>query len=258
MLGTLQSPLLQLRVSRANLLQYRAMQGLKTYPRKMKSLPSGLYGGLLSRTWPLYLSVSSTKSSNKYSLGHLRWFGEVVVGPVQRGEALLLYGLVKTVDPKTVVEFGFYKGHSAVNFLKAISSDSRLYSYDISDMSAQMARRIHDQRFRFIHKSQADFEWSDVGHRQVDFAFFDAAHDFRLNVETFGRLRSSLAEKALIVVHDTGEHGSAACVHQPDERRFVNYIKLDIGDFDQIHLHSTTKLRHGLTLLQRDVGPLPL
>lgn len=234
------------------------MQGIRTYERKAKLLPGYLCSLLLRRNWPFYLSVSSTGPSSKYSLGHLRYFGEVVVGPIQRDEALLLYGLVETVDPKTVVEFGFHEGHSAVNFLKAMSSDSKLYSYDISDMSAQLARRIHDKRFRFIHKSQADFEWSDVEDRQVDLAFFDAAHDFRLNVLTFGRLQRSLSEKALIVVHDTGGHGSAGCIHQPDERRFVNYIKLDIRGFDQIHLHSTTKYRHGLTLLQRNVGPLPL
>jgi predicted O-methyltransferase YrrM len=234
------------------------MKRIGTLARKAKLLPSHLLYRLLERIWPLYLYTSRNRSGSKYLLGHLRYYGENVLGPVQRDEALLLYSLVKTVDPKTIVEFGFYKGHSAINFLKAMSSDAKLYSYDISDGSVQLARRIHDKRFRFIHKSQADFEWSDVDNRLVDLVFFDAAHDFGLNVLTFSRLRNSLAERALIVVHDTGGHGSAGRIHQLDERRFVNYIKLDIRGFNQIHLHSTTKFRYGLTLLQRDIGPLPL
>jgi predicted O-methyltransferase YrrM len=51
---------------------------------------------------------------NKYSLSHLRTFEEYPAGPIQRDEALLLYALVKTVDPKTIVEFGFLAGHSAL------------------------------------------------------------------------------------------------------------------------------------------------
>ena len=188
----------------------------------------------------------------------------------------MLYALVKTVDPKTIVEFGFFAGHSANNFLKAMASDARLYSYDISEASMKLARKIHDKRFRFIFKSQTEFEPSDVDNRIIDLAFFDAAHDFRLNVATFEKLTGSLGARALIVVHDTGAwygdlkglktpqghflNGSASSgyIHQPGERAFVNYIRENMKDFDQIHLHCTSKFRHGMTVLQRNSKPLPL
>lgn len=177
----------------------------------------------------------------KYSLGHLRHFQEYSAGPIQRDEALLLYALVKTIDPKTIVEFGFLAGHSAINFLKAMSSDAMLYSYDILDLSKQASRKIHDARFRFIYKSQAEFEHSDVENRLVDLVFFDGSHDFQLNVVTFERVRECLNESALIIVHDTGawcsiidgfqtNEGyfidgltSRGYIHRPDERKFVNY-----------------------------------
>lgn len=222
--------------------------------------------------WPFDLFVLR----KKYSLSHLRYFGEYVAGPIQRDEALLLYALVKAVDPKTIVEFGFLLGHSALNFLKAMSSDARLYSYDILEGSRQLAMKIRDERFRFVFKSQADFECSDVDNRLVDLVFFDASHDFDVNVVTFEKVRMCLSERALIVVHDTGAwYGDlkgfqtaegyfvdhligGGYVHRPYERKFVNYIRENMEDFDQIHLHSTSKFRHGLTILQRNACALPV
>lgn len=247
------------------------MSGYRNFVKRMKSLRNHLTRKAVNSLWP-DLSVLRTS----YSLGHLKHFGEYAAGPIQRDEALLLYALVKTVDPKTIVEFGFFKGHSAINFLKAISSDARLYSYDISDASIQQASRIRDKRFQFIFKSQAEFEPSDIDNRLVDLAFFDASHNFNLNLATFEKLRLVLNEGALIVVHDTGAwHGnlkgfktpegyfiggstSAGYIHRPDERMFVNYIRETFSDFDQIHLHSISKIRHGLTVLQRNANALSM
>jgi len=210
----------------------------------------------------------------RYSLSHLALLDEVPPGPIQIDDALFLYALVKEVDPKTIVEFGFFLGHSAINFLKSMSKDARLYSYDIWDASKQAATRIKDPRFKFLFKSQTDFEPADIDNRTVDLAFFDAAHDFDLNVRTFDKLRDSLAEKALMVVHDTGAwyvnqkgpkteegyflNGSATVyIHHPGERRFVNYIKT-IGTFDQVHLHCSSNFRPGLTVIQKNSSLLPL
>ncbi len=222
------------------------------------------------------LALPRNITGTGYSLNHLRFFQDSEIGPIQKDEALLLYAIVKTVGPKTIVEFGFYKGHSAINFLKAMSSDARLYSYDISDAAKKLSRKINDSRFKFTTKSQADFEPQDVDNRLIDLAFFDASHDFNVNVVTFDKIRGYLNERALIIVHDTGTwHGdfkglltpkghfessaiNSGYIHQPGERAFVNYVKENMTDFDQIHLHSTSTFRHGLTVLQRNAGPLPL
>lgn len=245
------------------------MLRIKTIIKRMISLPRYLiWRGIKSPLFDLFFL------RKQYSLSHLRYFVEYAAGPIQRDEALLLYALVKTVDPKTIVEFGFLAGHSSTNFLKAMSSHARLYSYDIADFSMQSARRIRDERFRFVFKSQADFDCSDVDNRLVDLVFFDGSHDFHLNVLTFEKVRMCLSERAFIIVHDTGAwYGdmkgfqtpegyfidgstSRGYIHRPDERKFVNYIRENMADFDQIHLHSVYKFRHGLTVLQRNVDKL--
>jgi len=69
--------------------------------------------------------------------------------------------------------------------------------------------RIKDRRFKFAYKSQTDFELSDIDKRLVDLAFFDASHDFLLNVTTFEKVKGLLSERALIVIHETGAwHGN--------------------------------------------------
>ena len=247
------------------------MPGIKTFANRVISQPLRLIRLVINSSLFDLLLIR-----NKYSLSHLKHFNDHTIGPIQRDEALLLYALVKTVDPKTILEFGFYQGYSAMNFLKAMSPDAKLYSYDISETSLRIAKKIPDKRLKFVFKSQADFESSDIDDRLIDLVFFDASHDFSLNVVTLEKVRGYLNDRALIIVHDTGAHYgdmkglktpkgyflggpvSSSYIHQPDERRFVNYIKTNIKDFDQIHFHSTTKFRHGLTVLQRNTSPLPL
>ena len=52
------------------------------------------------------------------------------LGPLQDDEALLLYGLVRALRPRTVVEFGTAHGFSALNFLQALFDDqeARVFS----------------------------------------------------------------------------------------------------------------------------------
>lgn len=195
------------------------------------------------------------------------------IGPLQRDEAIALFGIIKTLRPRTVVEFGFFHGHSAFNFLQALPGDSRLYSYDIDKDSIHRARTEFgfDKRFTFIEKSQADFHPGDVMNQEVDFVFFDAAHELELNQETFQKLLPHLSTEATIAIHDTGlwsrqyfariHHTFAKdspgiwqdenlYAHQPGERAFVDWILDTYPEFTAIHFHSTRTLRHGLSLIQ--------
>jgi predicted O-methyltransferase YrrM len=214
---------------------------------------------------------------------HLLSYSDVQIGPVQRDEALALYGLTRILRPQTVVEFGFQNGHSALNFLLAAGPDCKVFSYDINPWSKDVAQRClgRFRNFRFIGKSQADFTPSDIDHREIDLCFIDASHDLALNLKTFELILPSLAGMAAIVIHDTGiwqkrffrenhrafvESANGKAVgrwiddeqYQPcvDERLFVNTLLQIHADFSQIHLHSTRALRNGLTLLQR-TSPLP-
>jgi predicted O-methyltransferase YrrM len=137
---------------------------------------------------------------------HLARFDERVDGPLQRDEALLLHGLIRVIRPRTVVEFGFLRGHSAFNFLRALDQESRLYSSDIEPEAKARADEIlgHDSRFRFRLRSQTEITADDVDGRMIDFVFLNASHDFALNQVTFGRLLPILWPSAILAVHDTG------------------------------------------------------
>jgi hypothetical protein len=208
-------------------------------------------------------------------LSHLlSYCDENAIGPLQRDEAIALFGIVKTLRPETVVEFGFFHGHSAFNFLQALPQDARLFSYDIDAESARRARDEFgfDSRFTFLEKSQTDFDPRDIGGRRMDFVFFDAAHELELNTSTFGKILPHLADDAVIAIHDTGLwHRSGLTplherfisempgewvdethyAHQPGERAFVDWITATHPEFAAIHFHSTRTLRHGFSLLQR-------
>ena len=223
-------------------------------------------------------SARARRGAEVPDLSHLALFDETPNGPLQRDEALLLYSLVRVIRPQTVVEVGFLRGRSALNCLRALDPDARLYSFDIDPACEQTARDRfgHDPRFRFRVRSQDEVTAGDLDGRPADLVFIDGAHDLALNKATFERLLPLLSERALIAVHDTGaiprevlelpdDHwmltkpeiwAADAWEHQPDERAFVNWILEQHPEFAQIHVHSAHAIRAGLTLLQRG-GPLP-
>jgi predicted O-methyltransferase YrrM len=199
--------------------------------------------------------------TSKYDLNHLKQETQLVYGPIQDDEALLLFGLVKALRPKTVIEFGYSGGVSALNFLKALDEDGKLYSYDINPATSH-----NDKRLKFYQKSQTEFLFSDVDNRKIDLAFFDDGHIFDINTNAFVKVIEYLAPNAVIVVHDTGLHvvkkepfqmGSCdfenfcGAAHQHDERRFINWIIENYPNWSVIQLHSFNIFRHGFTILQK-------
>ena len=213
--------------------------------------------------------------STPIGVSHLASYeGDEALGPVQRDEALLLFALVRTTMPRVVVEFGFRTGHSAFNFLRALPPDAMVYSYDTSSGSGSIAALefAHFPNFRFLSKPQQQFDPADIEHREIDFVFFDAAHEFDANRETWSKLAPLLAEHAIVAVHDTGtwakSHFASAHAwaaesepgrwlneeeyeHQSGERQFVNWIVETSPEYCVVQLHTLRALRHGLTLLQK-------
>ena len=204
-------------------------------------------------------------------LAHFAFFEDYAVGPVQRDEALLLHALASVVRPATVVEFGFLRGHSAFNFLRALDADARLYSFDVNPSCEDLAERRfgHDRRFTYQTPRQETLTADDVEGRPVDLVFFDGAHELGINQETFRRLLPMLSSHAILAIHDTGtvlrkymEDWREELTRterwigdeyepQPDERAFVNWLREEHPEFAQLHLHTHRRPRHGMTLLQR-------
>jgi hypothetical protein len=189
---------------------------------------------------------------------------------LQKDEALCLYSLVKMTNPKVIVEFGFFRGFSAKNFLASMANDCILYSYDPDPKSRPFVQRIKDKRFKFVFKKGEEFSPVDIKHKPIDFVLIDAEHNLRSNVRIFNKIKGFLTPNSVIAVHDTGLYYrefksetwtvpggylvGKGYVHQPEERVFVNYLKFAYPAYQQIHLHSTRVGRMGLTILQKYHG----
>jgi predicted O-methyltransferase YrrM len=207
---------------------------------------------------------------------HILSVRELQIGPVHRDEAVFLFGLTRILRPRTIVEFGFMNGHSALNFVLAADPECQVFSYDITGRSEGIARRCFGRRynFSFIRKSQADFSPEDIGNREIDLCFLDASHELELNLRTFELIRPRLSDTAVVAVHDTGvwhrrffrdEHRAFTNTnrthgrwidaerYQPavSERLFVNTLLQNCPEYSQIHFHSAYALRNGITLLQK-------
>ncbi|MDX2226989.1 MAG: class I SAM-dependent methyltransferase [Verrucomicrobiae bacterium] len=211
--------------------------------------------------------------STRYSLDHLALYSNETLGPAQPDEALALHGIICTIRPLCIVEFGMFMGHSTRNFYEAMPPGASLYSYDPYLPSPRVISQYRDRNktFRHFEKSMTDFDPSDIGHKPVDFLFIDGPHDLLINQEAFERILPSLAPHAIIAVHDTGTwhrdtmpvklhdmlwgshfaaHGDII-LHQPGERMFINWLQETHPEFQHILLHTTHTHRHGFSLLQK-------
>ena len=193
------------------------------------------------------------------------------ISPIQKDEAIFLYGLLKVIRPKVCVEFGFNFGHSSYLILNAIEKNGKLYSFDILNDAEIIANTYFKKykNFKFIKKSQAEFSGDLCENSSVDFVFFDASHDLEINIETFERIKNHLSDIAYIVIHDTGlwnkellqkkhrsllphihhKELSGGIAHQIDERKFVNWIVESNPEFNVLHFHTLNCIRHGITII---------
>jgi Methyltransferase domain len=203
---------------------------------------------------------------------------ETTIGPIHRDEALALFGITRVLCPRTIVEFGFSRGRSALNFLLASGPECRVFSFDIDPGAEEIARRCFGRfkNFRFIRKSQSDFSPDDIENRLIDFCFIDASHDLTHNLKTFELIQPHLAKAAIVGVHDTGVWRREFLTDRHyafmdtdfgrrlgrwidkeqyqqslADRLFVNRLLQKHPDFSRIHLHSSNTLRNGITLLQK-------
>lgn len=179
------------------------------------------------------------------------------LGPILEEDVLFLQAIIKMTTPKVLIEFGHFWGKSAKAMLEAMDSKAVLHSYD----NTKDSNIGENPQFIFHRESQECVE----GIKDIDFIFLDASHELELNQQTFLKVLSNLSPKAIIAVHDTGtwiggnvfnaEQGflrdDGQYVHCPEELEFVNWIKKEFPDWQQIHFHSSREVRHGMTLLQK-------
>ncbi len=203
-----------------------------------------------------------------------------VIGPLQQDEAFLLHGIIRTIKPKTVVEFGFHRGFSAFSLLSGLSETSLFVTYDTNPYSQQTFEKYfgHYTNAKFYLKAQEEFSKDDVDGSTIDLVFMDASHNLELNQLTFNKIRTSLSQNSIILIHDTGLWNKAyinqlpteelakiemielegGIAHQLDERKFVNWIMDQEPNWNVVHFHSQNTLRHGISMFSTGKAKLSI
>ena len=196
----------------------------------------------------------------KYDLKHLNQEPNAATfGPLQDDESLLLFGILKTIKPSIVLEFGTNDGHSSLNMLKALENNAKFYSYDIQKLNSMQ----NDPRFKFYEKSHSDFIASDViNNLTIDFVLIDYSNFETMKIG-FTKMINQMSPNGVIAFHNTGLHvneiDKCSCdfenycggLHQIETRLFVNWILENHTDWQVINIHSYKFWRHGLTLFQK-------
>lgn len=197
-----------------------------------------------------------------YDLSHLTQpDDQLVFGPVQDDEALLLFAMVRVMRLYRILEIGGLGGYSARNFLRAVGERGKVYTVDINPVASLAPNHVT------LQKSCAGVTAADLDGEPLDLVFFDC-HVYDAQMELFAGLRTAgtITDNTVIALHDTGLHprptsGTAydvpgGWVHLWQERRMVN--ELHATGYDAVSLHMTSDrsspempLRHGLTVMQK-------
>lgn len=197
-----------------------------------------------------------------YSIEHLTQDdSQEVLGPIQDDEALVLFALIKCMRLKHIFEIGGLSGYSAMNFLKAIPSDGKVYTVDLNPVPCQ------GPNHKCIQKNALEITHDDLDNTPLDLIFFDCHNMVQMNVFENLREKGLITDSTVIALHDTNLHYQNFCswstqieggwAHQLVEREMVNIFKEKFG-YDVFCFHTephhhdeSFPYRHGLTICKK-------
>jgi len=196
---------------------------------------------------------------------------QVVAGPMQADEMLLIFSLVRTSFMTRVLEIGGFHGDSAYNFLEALrcKPNATVYTVDLHPVPNQNHPTV---RHKTILKDAAELTLEDIDDKPIDLLLLDC-HAFQAQSHIVRTVLTKhiLTPHGYIVLHDTGMHRLGlkwptiwmprvptpnGIVHQPVERLLADWIPLHDCSFQRISFHDDARSspRHGLTILQRRIN----
>lgn len=203
-----------------------------------------------------------------YDLSHLTQPDhQFVLGPIQDDEALFLYGMIRGMRLRRVLEIGGgMTGYSAQTLCRAVGPHGRVYTVDVNPVP-----KVADNH-TIILKDAAKIAKEDVEDQPLDLVFFDC-HDYDAQMLAFLELTVAglITPRTVIALHDTNLHyqqvvdfayelpGRPGCwVHQHAERSVVNtlvhehgYHAFNLHTGPEAHADGSLPVRHGLTLCQK-------
>lgn len=198
----------------------------------------------------------------QYQLDHLTQEpSQEVLGPIQDDEALFLYALIRCMLLRRVLEVGGGTGYSARNFCRAVGPRGLVVTVNDAPLEPVATNHV------VLVGVGANTISESFG--PLDLVFFDC-HNFDFQMQFLRNLQAvgGVTEATLLALHDTNLHPakvvSWSCrqvdggfVHQPAERRMVNWLR-DEG-YEALNVHTvrdrhdaSLPYRHGLTILSKN------
>lgn len=206
---------------------------------------------------------------SKYNIDFLESYNETTLGPIQKGEALFLYGLCEMVKPQIVLEVGSLIGQSLRVWME--SGVPFVYAVDciISNEVKEIRRAKGSNRVELIEQDMK--EPVEFTRGIPDLVFVDASHELPDNIQLVKNLLPVLKPGALFILHDTGhwhdkhmtedrhlfikhyggyqDKKTKLWVHSPGEKETIAWISKNTK-WERIDLWTTEVARYGLTIFQ--------
>ena len=206
---------------------------------------------------------------NDFNLNFLHTYNETTLGPIQKSEALFLYGLCQMVKPQIVLEIGCLIGQSLRVWINA--GVPFIYAVD-AVISKEVKELRRGQGSNGMMCIEQDMKQPIEFTRGIpDLVFIDASHELDDNIAVVTNLLPALRPGALIAFHDTGhwkqeditedrqwflnKYGGyydteiEAWVHHPSEKETIDWVSKNTN-LKRIDLWTTEVARYGITLFQ--------
>jgi len=118
------------------------------------------------------------------------------------GEKLFLYGLLRALKPKVIVETGTHKGKTTLYMLCALQDNGlgHLHTYDPFEWGQIGNFRKFPELEKLVTYYQQ--KGKDCQVDNIDFAFIDGFHETEVVLEEINSIAPRLTETGIMVFHD--------------------------------------------------------
>jgi len=130
------------------------------------------------------------------------------------GERLLLYSLIRSLQPQVVVETGTHKGLSTLYMASALHDNEKgtIYTADPGEWGAPVNFRKFPELEKLIKFFPVRGDEMEVDDK-IDFWFCDGLHEQEEIVSEFNHLSPQFSKKFVVVFHDAGGDNEKVGVH---------------------------------------------